>query len=680
MMRQDEIPATKFGRDICGDYESATAREWLVTNGIGGYASGTISGALTRRYHGLLVAARKPPLDRRLLLVKLDETAEYDGEIFDLFTNHWADGPVHPKGFRLIENFHLDGTMPVWDYAFADALLEKQIWMQQGANTTYVRYGLSRGLHPVKLTLKALAGDRDYHGETHGSMPLQVEAIKGGVKITGYEGSPPFYLLSDKADAQAQDEWYWSFALSVEQYRGFRGVEDHFFAAEFTTTLQPGESLTIIASTDANPNLDSDSALAQRRRYESEIIAQAGSAFDDAPPQIKHLLLAADQFIVKRDAPGDKESRTVIAGYHWFGDWGRDTMISLPGLTISSGRTEIARSILQTFARYVDQGLLPNRFPDLGETPEYNTVDATLWYFEAIHAYHAATGDDALIKELFPVLKEIIDWHIRGTRYQVHVDPADGLLYAGESGVQLTWMDAKVGDWVVTPRIGKPVEINALWHHALCVMAQLAKKLGEPTSDFEIAAEQVRQSFFKFWNEEAGYCFDVIDGPNGNEASLRPNQLFAISIPADNKDEPALLTYNQQKAVVNACARHLLTSHGLRSLAPFDPAYIGHYGGDTRQRDGAYHQGTVWGWLIGPFVEAILKVGVDAETARTYLFPLLDHLSAHGLGSISEIFDGDPPFIPRGCIAQAWSVAEILRVWPVVAKRRSRRGGKTNPV
>lgn len=660
-MRQDETPTIKFGRSICGDYDSATAREWLVTNGIGGYASGTISGVLTRRYHGLIVAARKPPLDRRLLLVKLDELVQYDGESISLFTNRWSDGSVNPDGYRYIENFYLDGTMPVWNYAFADALLEKRVWMQQGVNTTYIRYRLSHALHPVELTLKALVDDRDHHGETHGGAPMQVEPIRHGVKVTA-SGNPAFYLLSDRAEIQLQNEWYRSFALSVEQYRGFRGVEDHFFAAASTYTLQPGESLTIIASTDVNPNLNSDAALAERRQYEADIIAQAGPTFEEAPPQIKHLLLAADQFIVKREAI-EEESRSVIAGYHWFGDWGRDTMISLPGLTISTGRTEIARSILRTFARYVDQGMLPNRFPDLGETPDYNTVDATLWYFEAIRAYHTATNDSTLLKELFPVLKEIIDWHMRGTRYQIHVDPTDGLLYAGEPGVQLTWMDAKVGNWVVTPRIGKPIEINALWHHALCVMAQFAKKLGEPTSDFEISAEQVRRSFYKYWNEEAGYCFDVIDGPNGNESSLRPNQLFAISIPMETIDEPALLTDKQQKAVVSACARHLLASHGLRSLAPFDPAYIGHYGGDTRQRDGAYHQGTVWGWLIGPFVEASSKVGGDVQAARAYMYPLLDHLSLHGLGSISEIFDGDPPFMPRGCIAQAWSVAEVLRLW-----------------
>ena len=661
-MRQDERPAIKFGRDICGDYESAAAREWLVTNGIGGYASGTISGALTRRYHGLLIAALKPPVDRRLLFTKLDETAYYDGEAFDLFANRWV-GTTDPQGYRYIEHFYLDGTVPVWNFAFADALLEKRIWMQQGANITYVRYQLQRGSYPIHLKFKALVNYRDHHGETQAGEPMKIELVDHGVKVLAHDGAVPFYLLSDKAQAELRNEWYLHFSLAIEQYRGFRGLEDHFLAAEFQVTLQPGEAVTIIATTEPTVNLDSASAHEQQKEHESMVLAQVNGRFDKSPVSIRQLVLAADQFIVKRQTSEKEEGHTIIAGYPWFGDWGRDTMISLPGLTIATGRTYIARSMLRTFARYADQGMLPNRFPDFGETPEYNTVDATLWYFEAIRAYYAATGDDALLKELFPVLKDIIDWHIRGTRYQIHVDPADALLYAGEPGVQLTWMDAKVGDWVITPRIGKPIEINALWHHALCTMAQFAKKLGEPTSGFEIAAEQVRRSFHKFWNEETGYCFDVIDGPNGNEASLRPNQLCAISIPADTIDEPALLDDRQQTTIVKACARHLLTSHGLRSLAPFDPAYIGHYGGDGRQRDGAYHQGTVWGWLIGPFVSAHFKVFGDAQAARSYLYPLLDHLSAHGLGSISEIFDGDAPFSPRGCFAQAWSVAEILRVW-----------------
>ena len=652
-----------FGRDICGDFESATAREWLVANGIGGYASGTISGVLTRRYHGLLVAALKPPLNRKLLFTKLDETAHYDGESFNLSANRWADRTIDPNGYCHIENFYLEGTMPVWNFTIADALLEKRIWMQQGVNTTYIRFRLSRGLQPVQLTLKSLVNYRDYHGETHYGEPMLVESVQHGVKVVAYDGAVPFYLLSDKAEAQPRHEWYLDYSLSVEQYRGFRGLEDHFFAAEFNVILQPGESVTIIASTDANPNVDSESALDERNKYEASVATQAGAALDDAPPAVKHLLLAADQFIVQRNVKGEADGRSVIAGYHWFGDWGRDTMISLPGLTIATGRTEIARSILRTFAGYVDQGMLPNRFPDVGEVPEYNTVDAILWYFEAIRAYHAATHDNALLKELFPVLKDIIDWHMRGTRYQIHVDPVDGLLYAGEAGVQLTWMDAKVGDWVVTPRIGKPVEINALWYHALSLMTAFAKRIGERSAIYKEAAQNVHENFHRFWNEEVGYCFDVIDGLNGNEAYLRPNQLFAVSLPAGDEDEPALFDHVKQKSIVDACARHLLTSHGLRSLAPFNRPYTGHYGGDQHQRDVAYHQGTVWGWLIGPFVSASLKIQQDADTVRRYLLPLLDHLSAHGLGSISEIFDGDAPFTPRGCIAQAWSVAEVLRVW-----------------
>jgi predicted glycogen debranching enzyme len=356
-----------------------------------------------------------------------------------------------------------------------------------------------------------------------------------------------------------------------------------------------------------------------------------------------------------------QDGRSVIAGYHWFSDWGRDTMIALPGLTLATGRPQIAESILRTFARYVDRGMLPNRFPDAGEAPEYNTVDATLWYFEAIRAYHALTADDQLLRELFPVLKEIIYWHRHGTRYRVHVDPADGLLYAGEPGVQLTWMDAKVGDWVVTPRTGKPVEINALWYNALRAMEGFALRLGRSSASYARAAERALHGFQRYWNDASGYCFDVLDGPQGNDPSLRPNQLLAVSLPHSP------LGSAQQRAVVDTCSRRLLTSLGLRSLASEDADYKGHYGGDLRRRDAAYHQGTVWGWMIGPFVSAYLRVYRDPAAALTFLEPFAYHLLDHGLGSISEIFDGDSPFTPRGCIAQAWSVAEVLRAWREVS-------------
>ena len=389
-----------------------------------------------------------------------------------------------------------------------------------------------------------------------------------------------------------------------------------------------------------------------------------------AAAAIQHLVLAADQFIVRRDLPDEPGGRSIIAGYPWFGDWGRDTMISLPGLTLVTGRQDVAARILRTFARFVDQGMLPNRFPDEGSAPEYNTVDATLWYFEAVRAYHEATlqppqggrGDERLLVDLFPVLEEIVDWHLRGTRHNIHVEPADGLLYAGEPGVQLTWMDAKVDDWVVTPRIGKPVEINALWYNMLRIMGDFARTLGQPAGRFDELADGALAGFTRFWNEPKGYCYDVIDGPDGNDDSLRPNQLLAVSLPHSP------LTAGQQRAVVDICCRHLLTSHGLHSLAPDDPAYIGHYGGDRHQRDAAYHQGTVWAWLIGPFVAAHLRVYGDRERARSFLLLLLHHLAGAGVGSISEVFDGDPPFTPRGCSAQAWSVAEVLRGWEITKR------------
>jgi len=667
-----------FGREVCGYLTAAEGREWLVTNGMGSYASGTVAGLLTRRYHGLLIAALRPPLGRTLLLTKLDETATYDDRAYPLFANRWAGDQVGPSGFHHLERFHLEGTTPVWTFACADALLEKRVWMQPGANTTYIHYNLRRASAPLALSIKALVNYRDHHGSTQADdWHMRVEPVPQGLEVRAFEGAHPFHLLSDQVQATPHHDWYRDYLLSLEAYRGLDTLDDHLYAGHFGARLNPGESLTLVASTDARPNLDGASAYAERQAYERELMEEAdllatpnrttikstapGEAeAKSGPTAIEHLVLAADQFIVRRPLPDDPNGRSVIAGYPWFGDWGRDTMISLPGLTLTTGRYEIAARVLRTFARFVDRGMLPNRFPDAGETPEYNTADATLWYFEAIRAYHHATGDDSLLRELFPVLQEIIDWHQRGTRYRIHVDPADGLLYAGEQGVQLTWMDARVDDWVVTPRIGKPVEINALWYNALCSMAGFARRLGEPADRYQAPAEQAHNGFTRFWNDAAGYCYDVIDGPGGADPALRPNQLFAASLPHSP------LTPGQQRAIVGVCARHLLTPHGLRSLAPDDPAYVAHYGGDQRQRDGAYHQGTVWSWLIGPFVTAHLRVYGDPDLARSFLQPLIYHLADHGVGSISEIFDADPPHTPRGCIAQAWSVGELLRAWEML--------------
>ena len=658
-----------FGRETCGELHTAEQREWLVTNGIGGFASGTVAGLLTRRYHGLLIAALKPPLGRTFLVTKLDETAVCDGEIFPLFANRWAGGVVDPHGYLRIERFHLEGTTPVWTFAFSDALLSKRIWMQQGSNTTYVRYELMRGSRPLELRLMALVNYRDYHGSTRaGDWRMSIQPVKNGLRVHAFDGATPFYLFSSSAVAEPAHDWYHNFDLAVERFRGLEASEDHLCAGTFRATLDPGASVTFVLSTDPKANLDGRTAWDNRRAHETARLNQWAAALpqaaNQAPAWVQQLVLAADQFIVSRPLPDDPDARSVIAGYPWFGDWGRDTMIALPGLTLSTGRPPIARSILRTYARFVDDGMLPNRFPDAGEMPEYNTVDATLWYFEAIRQYLKATGDITLLRELFPVLAEIVHWHVRGTRYNIHIDPADGLLYAGEPGVQLTWMDAKVDDWVVTPRIGKPVEVNALWLNALATMAHFARTLQNPPDEYEAMVKRVRTSFARFWNEAAGCCFDVMDGPEGNDATLRPNQILAVSLP----ESP--LPTAQQRAVVDVCARQLLTSHGLRSLAPGHPSYQGHYSGDARQRDATYHEGTAWGWLLGPFVLAHLRVYNDPVQAASFLEPMAHHLYGHGMGSLSEIFDGDPPFTPRGCIAQAWTVAEVLRAWLATVESR----------
>ena len=656
------------GRELCGDLATAETREWLVTNGIGGYAAGTIAGVLSRRYHGLLVAALTPPLGRTLLVAKLDETVYADGQRYGLATNRWGDGSVDPQGYRFIEGFRLEGTTPVWTFALGDGLLEKRIWMQPGENTTYVQYRRQRGNAPIELSLRVLVNYRDYHGNTQGqNWQMETGRVPDGVYVQAFAEAVPYYILCDRNDFQLHHDWYHGFDLTMERYRGLSDRDDHLCVASLAITLEPGESVLLAASTVRRPSLDGGATWAARVAYERQCLEQAQPTAAQQGTQgltqehFQQLVLAADQFIVDRPLVDEPEGKTVIAGYPWFGDWGRDTMISLPGLTLATGRFQIARTIICTFARYLDRGMLPNLFPDAGETPEYNTVDAILWYFEAIRAYYAATGDEALLREIWPQLTAVIDWHQRGTRYHIHLD-SDGLIYAGEPGVQLTWMDAKVGDWVVTPRIGKPIEISALWYNALRCMEQFAGVLGKPVQDYKTLAQHTLTGFQRFW--QGAYCYDVLDGPEGDDGALRPNQIFAVSLPlVGGEIGSSLLTLDQQRAVVDVCGRELLTSHGLRSLAPSHPQYIGTYGGTPLQRDGSYHQGTTWGWLLGPYVEAHYRVYKDVAQAKELLKPLVQHLNGGCLGSLSEIFDGDAPMTPRGCFAQAWTVAEVLRVW-----------------
>ncbi|HXN23729.1 MAG TPA: amylo-alpha-1,6-glucosidase [Candidatus Dormibacteraeota bacterium] len=641
----------------------AERREWLVTNGIGGYASGTLPGVLSRRYHGLLVAALRPPLGRNLLVAKLEELARCDATAFPLSTNRWASGAIDPAGYQHIERFRLEGTTPVWTFACGGSRIEKRVWMQWGANTTFVQYTLVKAQGPLELDAKLLVDYCDFHSSASaGDWRMAVEPLTNGLRITAFEGATKIFARSASATCEVAHIWYRDFHLAIETERGLGDRADHLFAGIFRARLSVGESVTIVLSTEEAEALDGASSYKEHTAREKSLLARWIAAqprvAPRAPSWIQQLVLAADQFIVRRALPDLSDGRSVIAGYHWFGDWGRDTMIALPGLSLVTGRPEITRKILLSFARLVDRGMLPNHFPDAGGPPEYNTVDAALWFFEATREYYAATRDRATLSILYPVLREILQAYKSGTRYHIAVEAADGLLFAGEPGVQLTWMDAKVGDHVVTPRVGKAVEVNALWYNALVGMAELARVMGQPAEDYQRAAASVKQNFAKFWNASADCCHDVIDVPgDGNDSSLRPNQIFAVSLPASP------LSPEQQRKVVDVCARDLLVPHGLRSLAPGDPQYHGRYAGGPQERDAAYHQGTAWGWLLGPFVLAHLRVYQDPNLAASFLQPTAEQVCSYGLGTLGEIFDGDPPFTPRGCIAQAWTVGEILRAW-----------------
>ena len=670
------MSAVRFGREECRNLEFAGRREWLVTNGRGGFASGTIAGGATRRYHGLLIAALRPPVGRTHLVGSLDEIARYAGREFDLATHWWESEAVEPKGFLNIESFELDGTVPVWRYALGDALLEKRVWMQQGENTTYVQYTLLQAKGTVEMEWKALVNYRDFHGTTHaGNWRMDVQAVADGVKVTAFAGAAPFVVKSAGARSEVRNEWYRDCLMPLERERGLDDHEDHLFAAVFRGELSVGQRVSIVASTKEQAELSGEKALAEQASHEGRVLG-AWNARRNAkvsagePKWIRQLVLAADHFIVKRALPEEPEGRSVLAGYHWFGDWGRDTMIALPGLTLASGRPNLAKLVLLVFSRHVDGGMLPNNFPDAGSAPEYNTVDAALWYFEAVRQYFEATQDTQTVEKLFPVLAGIIEANVRGTRYNIQADAGDGLLYAGVPGVQLTWMDAKVGDWVVTPRIGKPVEVNALWINALETMARLAQVLGKEKDRFTSLSSAAKNSFEKFWNGRRGCCFDVIDAPGiGNDESLRPNQILAVSLPVSP------LNAAQQKAVVDICGQQLLTPYGLRSLAQGEQGYQGHYRGGPRERDAAYHQGTVWGWLLGPFAMAHFRVYGDRGAAMGLLETLGRAIDVYGLGTLAEVFDGDAPFTPGGCIAQAWTVGEVLRACTAL----SRAGSLSNP-
>lgn len=642
-----------FDESLTTNFDEAISREWLETNGLGGWASSTVAGAHTRRYHGLLVAATHPPVGRMVLLSKLDETIVVAGQRCELGCNRYP-GAVHPRGFEYLRSFEKD-LFPVFEYEAGGVRLRKTIAAVNGENTTLVLYEILTASSAFSFELRPFIAYRDYHSMAHANGAIRREAdfSEGFFRVQPYEGVPELFIAIPGATFEAQPDWYRNFEYAIEQNRGLDYREDLFTHGQFKLELNAGDKLSVIISTENPVRRDAFQLFAAEKRRREQL-CEGPSSKDEFS---KMLTLAADQFVVRRG----ENLRTLIAGYHWFSDWGRDTMIALPGICLVTGRFDDAKKILRAFAQSTSQGMLPNRFPDAGEQPEYNTVDATLWFFIAIYKYLYATGDESFVRdELLPILHDILSWHERGTRYNIHVE-ADGLLYAGESGVQLTWMDAKIGDWVVTPRQGKAVEINALWYNALMIFADLSRRFAndKEAAHFMQKAAQVKKRFIEvFWNEAGGHLYDYIDGDYCNSV-LRPNQIFALSLPF------ALLEGEKAKQVLKIVEEKLYTPVGLRSLASDDPSYRAHYGGDQWSRDSAYHQGTVWSWLLGPLVSAILSVEGKAgkPRARRLMENLKPHLNQAGWGTISEIFDGEFPHTPRGCIAQAWSVAEVLRAY-----------------
>jgi predicted glycogen debranching enzyme len=682
----------QIGPDVCKDVQAGLNREWLVTNGLGGYASGSIVGATTRCYHGLLVAALRPPVERTVLVTKIDEEVTLpDGRLLKLGVNEYQPGVIDPHGYMYLETVSLEGDIPCFTYQLTETLtLEKRIWMEYGQNTTYVQYSLRGVLNneqretPLTLTLFPFCLSRDYHSTTQGSPDWHFLVDNQGnhCRIRAFDGAPSYQLVANpSASFTTTGLWYWRVLHRRDSERGLADQEDVYQAGVFRIQLAPGMRTTLVLSAEAElaAELGSvrhedyvDQSFSRHQRRIKQLLAEADRFTNDLQlrnPVEARLIVASDQFIVARPDYSKAEPvlqlspdrKTIIAGYPWFTDWGRDSMISLPGLLLCTGRYSEARGLLKAFASFTKNGLIPNRFPDQGEAPEYNTADATLWMFRAIDNYSATTGDWTLVKELFATLSEIIEWHIRGTDYNIGVDPVDGLLHAGATGVQLTWMDAKVGDWVVTPRRGKPVEINALWYYALTAMESWAVRLSVDATRYSQLRTQVRQHFAaRFWYEAGGYLYDVVDvdGIAGqNDVSLRPNQLFAASLTRD------LLSDEQTASMLQQVTDHLLTPMGLRSLSPTDPAYRKHFNGPPLERDGAYHQGAVWPWLIGPYIDVRLRTRNDRATLRPLLQPLVRHLWDACLGTISEVAEPEPPFTPVGCFAQAWSVAELLRCW-----------------
>jgi predicted glycogen debranching enzyme len=624
-------------RSACTNLDSALRREWLETNGIGGFACSTVAGANTRRYHGLLTASLHPPVERYLLLSKFEETVFLNGNRYQLSTNLYP-GTVHPKGYAHLKSFQIR-LFPVWTFEIDGVEIEKRIFLVDGENTVVVEYEVLGDMH-CTLELRPLVAFRDYHSLTHrnGALDPTVRETAGGVEFRPYRTLPALHFGHNAAHVAREGSWYFNFDYPRERERGLEAREDLFQPFLLQFEMDGARGATVVAST-----LEHGAEQAAKLRHR-EIQRRTALRLPDGPPTglAPQLVRAADQFVVRRG-----ELHSVIAGYPWFADWGRDTMISLPGLVLATGRFDLAREILLAYAGSTDRGMLPNRFPDSGEAPEYNTVDASLWYFEAVGQFIDCTGDREFVRaQLYETMKSILDWHLHGTRHGIRCCP-DGLLAAGVPGVQLTWMDT-----AATPRHGKAVEIQALWYNALRITEDLAGHFGDHEEAAMLArlAPLTKASFLaKFWNEAAGCLYDVVRPDGTPDPAIRPNQAIALGLGY------CMVPDDRARAALEVVERELLTPVGLRTLSPKDAAYH-----PRHDSDAAYHQGTVWPWLLGPFLNARHRL-YPADDASRYLAGFAAHLGDGCIGSIAETFDGDAPHATRGCFAQAWSVAEILR-------------------
>ena len=644
-------------------------REWLVTNGLGGYASGTLASVATRRFHGVFVPNLPSPHGRTVMVPRLDEDVMLGDTRLRLSGAMRPDGTLKGGAHERLAAFQYVWRTPVWTFRFEGRTLHRRITMPHGQNTVYVEYRLLDG-GPVRLDLRPYLAFRMHDGRLGcpEEWPFTLTLTRGRLTVQPFEGAPFLRLAIQprRGVFVADDRWSGRALYQLERLRGYDHLEDLPSPGYFAVELRRGEAVSFVASVESWECLENDPGAmfdAEQRRLKRLVSL--------APPPAReglaeHLVLAADQFVIRPGsrleeemrarAEGD-ETRTVIAGYHWFTDWGRDTMISLEGLTLCTGRQREARAILRTFSHYVRNGLLPNMFPEGQRSGLYHTVDATLWYFHAIDRYLAATRDEETLELLYPVLETIVDRHEGGTDFGIGMDRGDALMKASAPGYQLTWMDAKVDDWVVTPRRGKPVEIQALWYNALRLMAEWATALGKPSDRYGDLAAEARASFNRRFWYPGGWLYDVIDGEDGDDASLRPNQVFALSLRFPVVEE------RHWRPVLDRVAERLWTPYGLRTLDPAHPEYHPRYEGDLRTRDAAYHQGLVWAWLIGHFVDAWIRVHGDRREARRFVEPFGHHLTDAGIGTISEIFDAEAPHVARGCIAQAWSVAEVLRAY-----------------